>query len=132
MQFSSRKIAILSSFLLLLGTFFAFPVNPAHGQFTGTVCLIPSGATSCPSTPASLSGAVGTQLKVSVFIQGSDSLNGFDVTVLADHTILKPAGADLTGTVLPSPPTILVECVGGILVRGNTCAPTTDTIDTIH
>ncbi len=104
---------------------------PAHGQMTGTVCLINPSDTSCPSSPASIHGTVGTQLRVSVFIQASGGLNGFDITLLADHTILKPAGADLTGTVLPGPQTILAECIGGILVQGSRCA-STDTVDTVH
>ncbi len=104
---------------------------PAHGQFTGTVCLVPPGTTSCPSSPASITGTVGTQLRVSVFIQNSDGLNGFDVTLLADRTILKPAGADLTGTVLIAPQAVVVECLSGILVVGNTCS-STDSINTLH
>src|SRR4029077_20900919 len=91
---------------------------PVNGASTGTICIISSGASSCPSSPASVTGNVGTQLRVSVFIQNSTALNGFDITLLADHTILKPAGADLTGTVLPGPPTVLVECLSGILVKG--------------
>jgi len=124
---------IFATALLLLGsTLVIIATNPAaHGQLTGTVCLVSSGTTSCPSSPASITGSVGTQLRISVFIQNSDSLNGFDITLLADRTVLKPAGADLTGTVLPSPQTILVECIGGILVRGNVCS-TTDTPDTLH
>src|SRR3989441_13194085 len=103
----------------------------AHGQFPGTVCLVAPGTNACPSSPASLSGNSGTQLRVSVFIQNSDGLNGFDITLLADHTILKPAGADLTGTVLPGPQTVLVECLSGVLVQGSRCAPN-DTVDTVH
>jgi len=103
----------------------------AHAQFTGTVCLVTPGTTSCPSSPASLTGNQGTQLQVSVFIQNSDGFNGFDITLLADRTILKPAGVSLTGSVLPGPQTILVECLGGILVQGSTCS-TTDTPNTLH
>src|SRR5437016_2207494 len=80
---------------------------------------------------ASITGTVGTQLRVSVFIQNSTGLNGFDVTLLADHTILRPAGADLTGSVLPGPQTLLLECLSGILLSGPTCS-STDTIDTLH
>ncbi len=118
-----RKIAVLSSSLLLLGIFLALPVSPVHAA-TGTVCLIPTGSTTCPSSPASLFGSVGSQLRVSVFIQGSDALNGFDVTVLADRTILVPADADITGTVLGSNPTIVSKCIGGVLVIGPNCTAT--------
>ena len=129
-----KKITVLlTTSLLLVGSMLGIlGTSPsAHGQFTGTVCLVAPGTNTCPSSPASLSGNSGTQLRVSVFIQNSDGLNGFDITLLADHTILKPAGADLTGTVLPGPQTVLVECLGGVLVVGNVCSGT-DSIDTLH
>src|SRR5207302_638596 len=97
----------------------------------GVVCVIPSGNTSCPISSASLTGVVGSQVRVSIFIQGSGGLNGFDVTVLADHTILRPVGVDLAGTVLIGTPTIIDECLQGILVSGSVCS-TVDTIDTLH
>jgi hypothetical protein len=53
----------------------------------GIVCIVSSSTTSCPATPAILAGTQGTQLRVSVFIQGSSSLNGFDITLLADHNV---------------------------------------------
>ena len=127
----SRKTPIIfATTILLLGSLLGILVaNPStHGQFTGTVCIVSPGTTSCPSSPT---GSSGTQLRVSVFVQNSDLLNVFDITLLADHTVLKPAGADLTGTILPGPQTILVECLSGILVKGNVC-PLTDTIDTLH
>jgi hypothetical protein len=72
---------------------------------------------------------MGTQLRVSVFIQNSAPLNGFDITVLADHTILQPSGADLTGFIFTQTSfIILAECVGG---SGSGCT-STDTPDTIH
>jgi hypothetical protein len=67
---------------------------------------------------------------VSVFIQSSDGFNAFGITLLADHTILKPAGVDLTGSVLPGPRVVLVECVGGVLIQGGGC-PSTDNADTL-
>ncbi len=125
----AKKI-LYSSVLLLLGTIFLIPATaPAHGQFTGTVCIIPTSSSSCPSSPATIGGTVGTQLRVSVFIQGSDALNGAQVILLADHTIIKPAGADITGTVVPGG-SILQECIGGVLIQGNVC-DSHDTADTI-
>lgn len=72
-----------------------------------------------------------TQLRVSIFIQTTPPMNGFEITLLADHTILKPAGIDLTGTILGANPTILEECLQGVRVIGTAC-PATDTIDTLH
>ena len=121
---------LYSSVLLLLGIIFLIPTTaPVHGQFTGTVCIIPTSSSSCPSSPATIGGAVGTQLRVSVFIQGSDALNGAQVILLADHTIIKPAGADITGTVVPGG-SIVLECIGGVLVQGNVC-DSHDNADTI-
>ena len=131
MQFV-RKPKLLLPIILILGAFFYLPsimIN-VHAA-TGTVCLIDTSSSSCPTSPASLTGTVGTQLRVSVFLQGSDHINGFDITTVADHTILKPAGVDLTGTILPSPQTIIVHCDGGVLKTGNSCSPP-DTADTIH
>jgi len=128
-----RKPFLLAISLLISGALFALPglTNPAHGQFTGTVCIVASGSTSCPSSPPTITGTVGTQLRVAIFVQGSDGTNGFDITLKADHTILKPAGADITGSVLQPPQQIIEECLGGVLVVGNTCQ-STDTIDTLH
>jgi hypothetical protein len=97
----------------------------------GIVCLTQLGTTTCPQIAASLTGPTGTQLKVSVFTQASGGLNGFDVVLLADHTILRPVAADLTGTVLLGTPTVLAECLGVTLVRGASCnsADTSNTLE---
>jgi hypothetical protein len=128
-----KKPVLLAFLLLASGALIAIPsvTHQARGQFTGTVCLVATGSTACPSSPPTISGTVGTQLRVAVFLQTSDGINGFDITLLADHTIVKPAGADLTGTVLQPPQQIIEECIGGRLVVGNTCQ-STDTVDTIH
>jgi hypothetical protein len=69
-------------------------------------------------------------MSVSVIVQGSDGFNGFDVTLKANHTIIKPADASLVGSIL-SDGTIFDKCIGGVLKAGPTC-PSTDTVDTIH
>ncbi len=108
-----------------------------HGQLVGKVCVAETVATTCPVAPSpTFTGPVttpATQLRVAVFIDGSDPLNGFDVTLKTDHTILKPADSDITGSLIGSTtvPTVLVKCIGGVLKQGPTCA-STDTIDTIH
>lgn len=123
----------LSSCILLV--FAVIPTllffSPAHGAQTGTVCLMPDGASACSSSPTSLSESLGGSLRVSVFIQGSGGLSGFDITLLAERGILNPVGIDLTGTVLMGTPFVLTECLGGALIQGNSCS-TTDLASTIH
>lgn len=65
-----------------------------------------------------------------VIINDSQPFSVFDVTILTDHTILKPAGVDLTGSLLPGG-SIAVECLGGALIIGPACS-STDTQDTLH
>src|SRR6266566_1211420 len=69
-----------------------------------------------------LASGTATTVSVPIQISGSDSLNGFDVQVVADPTILQGASVSLSGSVITSP-TIVVECINGILVVGTTCAP---------
>jgi hypothetical protein len=67
--------------------------------------------------------ASGTATTVSVPIQisGSDALNGFDIQVVADPTLLSTASVSLAGGVL-SNPTIVLECINGVLVAGTVCS----------
>lgn len=71
-----------------------------------------------------------TTVSIGIQISGSDPINGFDVQVSADHSILQGASISLAGSVLPSP-TVVVECIDGVLIAGSTCAPT-DTIGVVH
>ena len=110
-------------------------------SLTGLVCLVDPGfitrTNACPSPAQQLVGMssslAGTQLRVSVAVNDSAGLNGFDITLLADHTKLQPVDADLTGSILLTGgvPNVLVKCIGGVRVAGPTCVPT-DTADTIH
>src|SRR5712692_4419188 len=105
-----KKTKVLISTIITLTAFLVLPaVSPSAHAAAGTVCLINPTATSCPASPASLTGTMGTQQRVSVFLQGTNVINGFDITLLADHTILKPAGFDLTGSILPGPQQVVVE-----------------------
>lgn len=72
-----------------------------------------------PSSPQT--GA--TQLRVGVYINGSIGLNGFDVILVSNATVLRPAGYDLTGTVLLGTPIVIVVCNQGLLVIGSACSP---------
>ena len=101
---------------------------------TGVVCIASDGSTSCPSTSPgviSTNSSPPSQVRVAVVVNSSTPLAGFDITLFADHTILKPVGIDLTGSVLIGTPIILQECLGGHLVTGRACLPA-DTIDTTH
>ena len=77
-------------------------------QFVGVVCIAPSSSSSCPSTAATFTGSVGGQLVVAVNIQGSDALNGYDITVQTDSSVLQPVSVDFTGSLLPPPPPCLI------------------------
>src|SRR3989475_1901719 len=132
------KKTIIPLFLLLLGVVLSSPslVLPRAHAATGEVCLAdPSTATGsltpCPSPAPVFAGPVGQQIRVGVFIQGSDALNGFDITLVADHSVLAPLSVDLIGTIVPGATAIVLEFIQGILKAGSVCAPT-DNIDTLH
>ena len=60
-------------------------------------------------------------------INDSDALNGFDITLKADTTVLKPFDADLTGSILSSiggTIQVLRKCIGVVPVVGTSCAST--------
>src|SRR5438552_8481053 len=109
----------------------------ARAQLTGVVCIGPDlpGQTACPSSAVALTGpsTAGpfTQIRFQVFIQVTDPMNGFDITLLANHLILVPVGIDLSGSILGAGPTVLAECLQGVLVAGSVCQAS-DTIDTLH
>lgn len=77
-----------------------------------------------------LASGSATTVSVPINIVGSDALNGFDIQVVADPTILSAASIDLTGSVIASP-TIVIECINGILIAGSTCAPQ-DGLGVVH
>src|SRR6267143_6005860 len=142
----NKRLLLLSLPLLLLAAVVVIPLStlPVHAA-TGPVCLqVPSSvpnpaAVSCATAPTFDAPVTtpATQLRVGVYVQGSDPLNGFGVTLLTDPTVLKPADADLTGTVLltalpAGTPSVIVKCIGGILKAGNSCDAATDSVSTIH
>src|SRR3989475_4505544 len=110
-----------------------------HRAFAaGTVCIGPDlpGQTACPAATVAFTGPVttspSTQLRVQVFLQGSDPMTGADIVVKADPAVLNAVGVDFTGTLYPPGFTILAECINGALIAGSTCDPTTDRLGTIH
>jgi hypothetical protein len=74
-------------------------VNPLA---PGIVCIASAFSNSCPATPSMFQGTVGGQLTLSVNVQNSPALNGFDIQVLTNPTILKPVSDDLRGSVFPT------------------------------
>jgi hypothetical protein len=87
-------------------------LSPVHGQLIGTVCISDPLSTSCPAQPLAVSALRGTQIQIAVNIQSSDPMNGFDIFVKADPTVLNAVGLDLTGTVLGTNPFTVSECIG--------------------
>src|SRR5947207_2568648 len=101
-----------------------------RAQLVGLVCLAPTSVNQCPAPPVTVGAAVGSQLRVSVVLQGSDSVSGFDITLKANSSLLKPVDADASGSLM-SGGSVIVKCIGGVLKQGSVCSPT-DTTDTIH
>ena len=58
-------------------------------------------------------------------------MNGFEVILTANKSFLVPVDVDLSGTVLPGTPTVIVECIRGLLIRGSVCSPA-DNTTTLH
>src|SRR5690242_3735333 len=142
----NKRVVLLSLPLLLMFAVLAgvSSIQTAHAAPVGLICLNDaSGAAAppanpCSPTPITFDGPFPsapqvspTQIRVGVYINGSDAMNGFDITLLTSHLTLTPAGFDLTGTALPTPTTTILECRQGVLVQGSVCAPT-DNIDTFH
>jgi hypothetical protein len=143
-------IANRTALLLIAGLFVvsvaAIPryLLPVHATgYTGgpgLVCLMdPSTAPGpptnpCPSTGYTFTGPypstpqiAPTQIKIGVFINGSNTLNGFDITLKSNNTsVLIPDDYDLTGNLLGA--TTAEACINGI---GSGCEAT-DVYGTIH
>lgn len=125
-------LAIISLSSLALSVHLFAPI--VRAQSPGLICLAQQQASSCPSVAPVIPGNVGSQLRVAVFIQNSAPLGAFDVEVLSNHTIVRPSGVDLAGTVLLPPLNIVSECIGGVQKissgTGYPCTPEdTDTIE---
>src|SRR5207244_12578543 len=79
---------------------------------TGLVCITASAtATSCPASPPVISGTVGQNITVGVFVQASDAMGGFDIFVQSDNTFVNPFTAAL-GTLIAGP-SLTSICVNG-------------------
>src|SRR5437867_5155411 len=94
--------------LTLLGLLVTVPQVSAA---TGLVCIANSSVnpSSCPSSPPSLSAPVGSSINLAVNIQGSDSLNGFDIAVQVDPSVLQPLNITVANSVIHDPRFIAAE-----------------------
>ncbi len=99
MTFNVNVIGTSGSLSHSVGVSFAV-VPPPPPSPAGLVCIAPSSSFSCPTLPPMFTGTVGGQLSVAVNVQNSSALNGFDIQVLTDPSILQPISDSLTGTVL--------------------------------
>lgn len=111
-------------------------VLPAHGAITGLVCIADPTGTKCPETPPILAPASpsDTQITMGVFVNSSAALNGFEVILVADHSIIKPWKVDLTNSIIPgggANAAITVQCIGGVPRPGTACSAL-DGPDTLH
>lgn len=138
-QALKRKLALLEIILLVFlasSTILSQTILPAHASTSPVVCVADPALASCPLTPAILTPVTptDTQLRVGVFLNTSASFLGFDIVLLTDHTILKPAGVDLTGTIVPggAAATILVQCIGGVPAPNTACTSGVDGPNTLH
>src|SRR6267143_2431049 len=147
----NKKFVLSLVPLLLLGVFLGVPsvIHLAHAagtvcfndpsSFTVTAPCAPAGFNlNGPAPDAPLTNAIpvgnlrgNTQIRVGVYLSGPDLINGFDITVLSNRTVLRPTSVDLTGTILALPTSTVVLCIDGNLVSGPTCL-TTDVQGTIH
>lgn len=123
--------------LLTIGAFYVSPqvVRPAHADGpvgVGLVCIADTTATSCPVVPPTLAGPQPSGLTqhffVSVLVNDSVALNGFDITLLTDTNVLRPSGVTI-GNFLSNTHDV-IKCIGGVNQLGGSC-PTTDTASTI-
>jgi hypothetical protein len=120
---SLKKLGILTIVpLMLLSAIFVVPIN-AHGGLVGQVSINGGTEFSVPSSQ--------TTLSVPVQISGSDALNGFDIAVSANPSILYPTSIDLTGSIILPINPVAIECVNGVLVAGNSCT-SQDGIGVVH
>ena len=127
------KILLLTQILILASVFAPIVLtNRANASASGKVCIASAGTTSCPTIPPVLSpGLNSTQLRVAIVISNSTAINGFDITIRTNRTVLRPTAVDFSQTILAPPASIVVECLDGALVTGPTCL-STDVLGTIH
>jgi len=115
---------LIALVLIVVASLIAVPASTlsVRGQSVGLVCIAATGSTSCPNGIPSFNGAQGSQLTVTVFLQGSDPIGGFDIFVKTINSVLNPASASLSGSLITSP-TFTTECINGVAVQGSCSSP---------
>jgi hypothetical protein len=136
-----KKLKILVIMpLLLLAPFIV--IQPARAVTTpGIVCISDPIYNDCsvPGSFRSTSFAVGTKLTIAVNIQNSDNLNGYNIYVQADPTVLRGSSVDMTSNIFPPPSLapmipstrILAICIDNVLKAGNACS-LQDALGVVH
>src|SRR2546427_8934475 len=75
--------------ICLIGLFaVSFLFGESHAQISGSVCITDPLATNCPSSPAVLTGNLGSVFVAVVRVQSSESFNGFDIPGKNDPLVL--------------------------------------------
>src|SRR6267143_3302109 len=113
---SSRLILLAYTFLALVLSL-SSSVFPAKAQPNGLVCLADPSTTTCPSSPPTFAGSVGSSLTIAVNIQNSSSFNAFDIRIHADPIIINGTSVSVAGSVLQNP-VVVNECVNGFFMAG--------------
>ncbi len=119
--------------LLLLAAFLMVPTATpsAHAFIKGTVCIADPSTSNCPSSPPTFTGSTGSQLTVAVNVQGSDNIQGFDIHVKTDPSVLNPTSFSVAGDVLTNYPgsfgVFFFGCINNTPVNGgNGCSAAVD------
>lgn len=105
---------LLPVLLLFLSAFFGVPSLAMQARATtDLVCIADqlSNPTDCPSSPANLTGLVGSNVTVAVNVQGVDSLNGFDIAVHVNPAILQPVSVSLADSLIQEPRILVLQTV---------------------
>jgi hypothetical protein len=115
-----KKIVALA--ILLFASLFAIPATPnTHAQVApGIVCVAPSGAMFCPTTPVIISPASGaTSITVNINTVGTQGIGGFDILVRTaiGPQILNPVSVSLTGSIIT--PVFVCTDINGVLQPGS-------------
>ncbi len=121
------KVPAISLLLLTVLAVTPALTSPVHAQ-SGTVCIATPDTFDCQLTPASFTGM--TSFTVAVNIDGSDSFNAFDVSLMTDPNLLQPVSNDITGYVFSSGSTLVLanfdDSMGGVArVAAVTLGPAT-------